>query len=155
MEAARAAPVASILVVTGADPAVAAHVQAWGGAHLVMAEDHAQGLSASLRAGVAALPADAAGALVLLGDMPLVPHAVLAPLVQVVSDGAPAAAPVWGGRLGNPVCLSASLFPQILALDGDRGARPILDALGKALARIPAPTDGVLIDVDRPQDLPS
>jgi len=152
LDAAFAAPVDSVRVVVGADPAVAAHAGARG-AKVVQAKDHALGLSASLRAGIAALPKDAAGALVLLGDMPLAPHAVLAPLVQAVGAGALAAAPVFEGRLGNPVALSAALFPKVMALEGDRGARALIEGLGEALARIPAPDPGVLYDVDRREDL--
>jgi molybdenum cofactor cytidylyltransferase len=153
LDAAFAAPVQAVWVVVGADPHVAAYA-ARRGARIAEAADHALGLSASLKAGIAALPRDAAGALILLGDMPLVPHAVLAPLVQAVLDGAPAAAPVRDGRQGNPAALSAALFPQILALEGDRGARAVLDGLGRALALVRAPDDGIFLDVDRPGDVP-
>jgi molybdenum cofactor cytidylyltransferase len=154
LDAAMAAPVMDLTVVVGADPAVAAHAASRCGARIVHAADHALGLSASLKAGIASLPADAAGVLVFLGDMPLVPQAVLRPLVQAVTDGAPAAVPVWQGRQGNPVALSARLFPQILALQGDRGARAVLDALGDELALVEAPDGGILLDVDRPGDVP-
>jgi molybdenum cofactor cytidylyltransferase len=152
LDAAFAAPVEAVLVVVGADPAVAARAEDRG-ARVVEVRDNALGLSASLKAGIAALPQDAAGALVLLGDMPQVPHTVLAPLVEAVASGASAAAPVFEGRLGNPVALSATLFPLVLALDGDRGARVLIEGLGEALVRIPAPHPGVLYDVDRPEDL--
>jgi molybdenum cofactor cytidylyltransferase len=152
LDAAFAAPVRAVHVVFGADPAVAAHAAARG-ARIVPAHDHALGLSASLRCGIAALPPDAAGALVLLGDMPQVPHAVLAPLVAAVEAGAPAAVPVFDGRIGNPAALAAALFPRVLALEGDRGARALIEGLGAGLVRIPAPDAGVLYDVDRPEDL--
>jgi molybdenum cofactor cytidylyltransferase len=152
LDAAFAAPVRSVLVVVGADPAVAIRAKARG-AQIVEAKDHALGLSASLKAGIAALPADAAGALVFLGDMPQVPHAVLAPLVEALQAGAVAAAPVYGEELGNPAALSAALFPKVLALQGDRGARVLIEGLGEWLVRVPAPDGGVLFDVDRREDL--
>jgi molybdenum cofactor cytidylyltransferase len=154
LDAAMAAPVMDVSVVVGADPAVAAHAASRCGARIVPAADHALGLSASLKAGIASLPEGATGALIFLGDMPLVPQAVLRPLVQAVTDGAPAAVPVWQGAQGNPVALSARLFPQILALEGDRGARSVLDGLGDQLARVQAPDGGILLDVDRPTDVP-
>jgi molybdenum cofactor cytidylyltransferase len=154
LDAAMAAPVMDISVVVGADPAVAFHAASRCGARIVHATDHALGLSASLKAGIAALPKDATGVLIFLGDMPLVPQAVLRPLVQAVMDGAPAAVPVWQGRQGNPVALSALLFPQILALEGARGARSVLDGLGDQLALVEAPDGGILLDVDRPGDVP-
>ncbi|HEY4031044.1 MAG TPA: nucleotidyltransferase family protein [Caulobacteraceae bacterium] len=152
LDAALAAPVQAVHVIVGADPAVIARARARG-VHIVEAKDHALGLSASLRAGVAALPKDAAGALVLLGDMPEVPHAVLRPLVEAVQAGALAAVPVFEGKVGNPAALSAALFPKVLTLQGDRGARALIEGLGEALVRVPAPDAGVLYDVDRPEDL--
>ena len=152
LDAAFAAPVERVHVVVGADPDVADYVQRRG-AEIIQAKDYALGLSASLRAGIAALPEDAAGALVLLGDMPKVPHAVLEPLVAAIASGAPAAAPVFEGKLGNPVALSSAVFPEVLALEGDRGARALIEGLGDALVRVQAPDAGILYDVDRPEDL--
>jgi molybdenum cofactor cytidylyltransferase len=152
--AALAAPARAVHVVVGADPKVETYLQGRPQLTLVRARDHALGLSASLKAGLTSLRADASGAMVFLGDMPLVPHIVLEPLAAALERGAPAAVPVFEGRLGNPAALSATLFPQIMALQGDRGARGLLEALGEALERIPAPDAGVLLDVDRPADLP-
>jgi molybdenum cofactor cytidylyltransferase len=152
LDAAFAAPVQAVHVVVGADPAVAAHARARGAA-IVEAEDHALGLSASLKAGLAALPMGAAGVLVFLGDMPLVPHDVLASLIEALAGGAVAAVPVFENRIGNPAALSARLFPDLLALEGDRGARALIEGLGEAVVRIPAPDAGILFDVDRQDDL--
>lgn len=155
LAAAFAAPVRSVTVVTGAD---AARVEAAARAfnpdlRIVHAPDYAEGMGASLRTGIASLPADAAGAFVFLGDMPRVPHALPDALAQALGAGAPAAAPVFRGRRGNPVLLGRELFPQLLELKGDEGARRALQGLGDRLALIDAPDDGVLFDVDEPKDL--
>jgi molybdenum cofactor cytidylyltransferase len=156
-----AAPARSVTLVTGADAeAVAAAARAFAGKvgqggrlKIVHAADYAEGMAHSLRAGIAALPPDAAGAFVFLGDMPRVPRGVLAPMAEAVRAGAPAAAPVFDGRRGNPVLIARALFPQLLALTGDAGARRILDGLGERLALVAAPDDGVLFDVDQRSDL--
>ncbi|MBW8813596.1 MAG: nucleotidyltransferase family protein [Caulobacterales bacterium] len=155
LAAARAAPVDLVVVVTGADAeAVAAAARAADpAARLVHAPDHAEGMAASLRTGVAAVPPGLAGAFVFLGDMPRVPHAVLAPMAEAVRAGALAAAPTFAGRRGNPVLLASALFPQVAGLRGDQGARPILERLGAGLVLVDAPDDGVLFDVDAPGDL--
>ncbi|MES3030424.1 MAG: nucleotidyltransferase family protein [Pseudomonadota bacterium] len=161
LDAAFAAPVARVIVVTGADgEAVAEVARAFARRkaqtarlHVVHADDHAQGMGASLRRGAAELPADCAGVFVLLGDMPRVPHAVLAPLAEAVRAGAPAAAPVFAGQRGHPALIGAELLPGLLALTGDAGARSILKDLGERLARVAAPDDGVLFDVDERGDL--
>ena len=150
-----AAPVRSVTVVIGADaPAVAAAARAFDRrAVIVHAPDYAEGMGASLRTGIASLPADAAGAFVFLGDMPRVPTGVLRRMAQAVEAGAEAAAPIFQGRRGNPVLLGRALFPRLLALTGDAGARGVLQDLGERLALIEAPDDGVLFDVDTPADL--
>ena len=161
LAAAFAAPVRTVTVVTGAHrPAVAAAAQAFAAAHglqarlrIVHAPDHALGLSASIRAGVAALPPDADGAFLFLGDMPRSPHAVLAPLAAALAEGAQAAAPCFAGRRGHPVLVSKALLPRLLALEGDRGAGGLLQDLGEGVALVDAPDDGVCFDVDEPGDL--
>jgi molybdenum cofactor cytidylyltransferase len=161
LAAAFAAPARAVTLVTGAQAgAVAAAARAFaaragvsGRLTIAHAADFAEGMGASLRAGAAALPADAGGVFVFLGDMPRVPAAVLQPLADAVSAGAPAAAPQFAGRRGNPVLLGAALIPALRALTGDQGAREILRGLGERLALVEAPDDGVLFDVDRPGDL--
>ena len=155
LAAAFAAPVRDVTVVIGADAdAVAAAAHGFDPRVLIVhAHDYAEGMGASLRAGVASLPADAAGAFVFLGDMPRVPTALLGPMAEAVRGGALAAAPVFRGQRGNPVLLAGDLFPQLLTLTGDAGARGVLQRLGDRLALIESPDDGVLFDVDRPSDL--
>jgi molybdenum cofactor cytidylyltransferase len=155
LAAARAAPVQSITVVTGADEAaVGACARAFDPEiRLAHAYDHAEGLAASLRTGIASLPEEASAVFVFLGDMPRVPRGVLPPLAEAVANGAAAAAPTFGGARGNPVVLSRSVFGEIAALRGDVGAKAVLERLGPRLALVEAPDDGVLFDVDRPEDL--
>ena len=155
LAAARAAPVRAVTGVTGAGAeAVAAAAQAFDPAiRIVHAADHAEGMAASLRAGVAALPADVGAAFLFLGDMPRVPLGVLAPLAEAIGGGASAAAPVFQGRRGHPVVLGRELFAAVAELTGDAGARPLLAGLGARLALVEASDDGVLFDVDRPADL--
>jgi molybdenum cofactor cytidylyltransferase len=158
--AAFAAPARTVSVVWGADDGVQDAARAYAdkaGAsdrlRLIHASGYAAGLSASLIAGIAAMPADAEGAFVFLGDMPRVPRAVLEPLAQALGEGAEAAAPVFEGQRGHPVLFSAALFPQMLNLAGDQGAGGLLRALGEAVVRVAAADDGVLYDVDRREDL--
>ena len=153
--AARAAPVRSVTVVTGAGAdAVSAAARAFDPAiRIVHAADHAEGMAASLRAGVVTLPVDADAAFLFLGDMPHVPHGVLDPLAEAIRGGARAAAPVFQGKRGHPVVLSRALFAAVGELTGDTGARPLLAGLGARLVLVEAPDDGVLFDVDTPADL--
>jgi molybdenum cofactor cytidylyltransferase len=162
LAAALDSPAEAVLLITGAEgPAVAAAGRALaerrgqgGRLRCLLNADHAQGLSTSLKAGLAALPDEAAGVLVFLGDMPLVPPGLADRLAAALASGALAAAPVSQGRRGNPVAVSRALFPALWAISGDQGARPVLDTLGDRLVLIATDDDGVLLDVDRPEDLP-
>jgi molybdenum cofactor cytidylyltransferase len=160
LAAAFAAPARSVTVVTGADARVAAAAADFAARRaapsrlrLVHAADHALGLSASLKAGLQALPPDAGGVFVFLGDMPRVPAATLPLLAAAVSKGALAAAPAFEGRRGHPVLFARGLFEPLLALDGDEGARSILSRLGARLIEVPCPDPGILLDIDHPTDL--
>ncbi len=148
VDAARAAGL-PLLLVTGANRAA---VEAAAGAvPSIHAENWADGLSASLRAGLLAAPAGWAGVLVLLADMPLVRPATLAALAAALRLGAPAVVPVHGGRRGNPCGFARGAFPRLLALSGDRGARALLGPLGAVEVAVDDP--GILADFDRPEDL--
>ena len=161
LAAAFAAPVERVTLVTGAHAeviAACAHAFAEGRPDadrlsIVHAPGHAEGLAASLRAGIQSLPEDAGGMLLYLGDMPGVPSAIAQPLAEALASGAAAAAPCHGGRRGHPVAISRVLFPELLELTGDRGAAQVLAGLGEALALVETSDLGVLYDVDTREDL--
>ncbi len=123
---------------------------------LVRARDHAAGLSASLRCGVAsAREAAAQAALVCLGDMPLVRTATLDRLIAALDDDARALAclPTLHGRRGNPVLWRSTLFDALQALSGDRGGRPLLSRHAAAVREVAVEDPGVLEDFDTPERL--
>ena len=116
--------------------------------------DYADGLSTSLKAGIAAVPADADGAIVCLGDMPQV-RATLIDRLIAAFDPARAAlivVPTIEGKRGNPVLWSRRFFPELAALEGDVGARHLIATYGEALTEVPADA-AALIDIDTPEAL--
>ena len=148
--AACSAPVERVILVTGADAlAVKAHARTLSPSlEIVHAPDWADGVSASLKRGVAAA-GEVDGVFVFLADMPRIPHAILPALAQVVEHGAPASAPVHKGQRGHPALLGRPVLAQISLLTGDRGAASLL---GQA-SLVETGDDGVLFDVDtRPTD---
>jgi molybdenum cofactor cytidylyltransferase len=149
------APVRTVTVVTGADPKVGPAARAFASGlgqserlRLVHARDHAQGMAASLRAGIASLPPDASGAFVFLGDMPHIPATILPVLAAALASGAHAAAPHFEGRRGHPVLFARRLFDDLLALEGDEGAKTVLASRGVRLALVASQDAGVLFDID-------
>ncbi len=85
------------------------------------------GQSSSLRAGVAAV-AEADAAIVLLSDQPLLRASTIALLIDTYRrTSAVLVAPRYGGRRGNPVLFDRSLFKALQAIEGDRGAREVIE----------------------------
>lgn len=121
---------------------------------LVHAPDHTHGLSASLRAGIGAARAGHAGAaLICLGDMPLVPTGLLDRMIAAHDGSHPSAVTVHhGGRRGHPVLWDERMFPELLRIGGDRGARDLLHRMGPDLLRLPAGPE-IHEDFDTPERL--
>jgi molybdenum cofactor cytidylyltransferase len=113
--------------------------------------EFASGLASSLKEGVAALPSDAAGALILLGDMPGVTSADLDRLIAAfqAAGAVPVVRATHKGKRGNPVLLPRAMFPAVATLEGDTGARHLVEAEGLAVVDVEI-GEGASIDVDTP-----
>ena len=153
-EAIAAAPLAGTVCVVGhqADEVR----QALQGLDLEFVEnpDFAAGLSTSLKAGIAALPPEAAGALVCLGDMPAVAASDLAHMVEIFreSGGSSVVRATHNGKRGNPVLMPRALFADVTAITGDTGARHIIEAGAAPIVDVEIGSAASL-DIDTPQDL--
>jgi molybdenum cofactor cytidylyltransferase len=144
----KAAGLSPLLVTGGHAEAVRAVAP---GIPAVHATAHAEGLAESLKAGLAAAPANWRAALIILGDMPYVQVETLRRLADALAEGAAAVVPVQASRRGNPAGFARTAWPSLMALTGDQGARPILDSLGAI--EIPVEDPGIHRDLDRPEDL--
>jgi molybdenum cofactor cytidylyltransferase len=115
----------------------------------------AQGLSTSLKAGLKALPAEADGAIVCLGDMPQVDAGLIDSLLDAFdpAKGALIVIPTIEGKRGNPVVWSRRFFSELMALDGDVGARHLIARYGEAMVEVPVVGGAALTDVDTPEAL--
>ncbi len=115
--------------------------------------DWAQGQSSSVKAGLAALPANVGAALFLLADQPGVTPAVVDALIERHRSAlAPVVWPEYEGRRGNPALFDRVTFPDLLRLSGDMGGRPVLQAYAGRAERAPVADPGVLFDIDTPGD---
>ncbi len=150
-QASRARPV---IVITGHEHDAIAALSAGQGVSAIHNADYRTGLAGSLKTGMAALPATCAGALILLADMPLVRTKTLDALIAAFEADPDCAAlvPVCEGRRGNPVLLTRRLIPQIEALEGDRGAGPLLRERAD-IREVAVDDPGIHLDADTPQAL--
>jgi molybdenum cofactor cytidylyltransferase len=112
------------------------------------------GLGASLAAGVEA-SADADGWLVALADMPFIRDETILAIRAAIEEGASIAAPVHhaSGTRGHPVGFAGALRRELLALQGDEGARSVLARHRDAVRLVSVDDIGILRDIDRPEDL--
>lgn len=117
----------------------------------------ANGLSTSLICGLNALPDDCDGALVLLGDMPGVSTALADKLIASFDPGENRAICVATrhGKRGNPVLWARRFFPEMLAIEGDVGARNLIGTYGELVCEVEAADEGPLTDIDTPEALAS
>jgi molybdenum cofactor cytidylyltransferase len=117
--------------------------------------DFAEGLASSVKAGIAAAPADADGAVICLGDMPLIDAHLIDRLIGAFAPdgGNLIAVPVSDGRRGNPVLWSRRFFNELMTLDGDIGARHLIAKHGEAVAEVPVEGHGAFLDIDTPEAL--
>jgi len=154
-DAALASQAESVVVVTGHDSARVRQTLAGRNVKVVENAEYAAGLSASLRAGLAALPPDVDGAVFLLGDMPRVTSAHVDRLIAAFNpdEGRAICVPTWRAKRGNPVLWSARFFPEMRTLEGDTGARSLLRTHAEQVCEVEMGDDGVLVDVDTPEAL--
>jgi molybdenum cofactor cytidylyltransferase len=154
-EAALASKARPVVVVTGHQSETIADALRDLPLQFVHNPDFADGLSTSLRTGLAALPDDIDGAVVTLADMPQVDAALIDRLIAAydAEKGALIAVPVIDGKRGNPVLWSRRFFPELMALSGDVGARHLIAKYPEAVVEVPMTGQGALVDVDTPDAL--
>lgn len=111
---------------------------------VVVNPEYALGQSTSLRCGVNSLPPETEAAILLLGDQPGVSAEMIDALRREWSQSrAPVVAPRYRGGIGNPVLFARSVFPELRAVEGDTGAKPIVHAHRRA-------GDLRLVPIDQP-----
>jgi molybdenum cofactor cytidylyltransferase len=154
VDAMLASRAASVIVVTGhqADAvrtALAERPVIW--AHN---PDYASGLSSSLAAGLAALPEDAEGVVIGLGDMPRITAAQIDRLIAAFNplEGRAICVPTVRGKRGNPVLFATRFVPEMREIGGDVGARHLLGEHAEEVVEIEL-DDGALLDIDTPEAL--
>ncbi|WP_339672381.1 nucleotidyltransferase family protein [Dasania marina] len=154
IQAALTAQLQNIIVVTGHE--ADAVVQATQGlaVRCVHNPNFVSGMASSLRCGLQALesndqPID--GAIMLLGDMPLVSGADIKKLLAAFSNNDQIIAPYYQGKRGNPVLWGSDYFAEIKQLSGDSGAKALLTRHANNMIKVPVDHQGIFADIDSPE----
>jgi molybdenum cofactor cytidylyltransferase len=117
-----------------------------------MFQGAARGMGATLAHGVGQARA-ADGWVIALADMPRISPDTIRKVIAALEEGALIAAPVHRGERGHPVGFGSQLRDELLALDGDHGARAVLDRHLDAAVLIECDDRGALYDIDRKADI--
>ncbi|HRP76047.1 MAG TPA: molybdopterin-binding/glycosyltransferase family 2 protein [Rhodocyclaceae bacterium] len=154
VNAALASRAASVTVVTGHQAEAVEAALAGRHVSYVHNPDFGAGLSTSLRRGVAALPQSAAATVVLLGDMPWITADHVDRIIDAFDPADPTiVVPERDGRRGNPILWPREFFAAMQTIEGDRGARGLLDRHPERIRRISIEDDAIFIDIDSPDEL--
>jgi molybdenum cofactor cytidylyltransferase len=147
VEGVLAGGVDSVWVVTGPDGGPIEAALAGLDVQIVVNPAPEEGQAGSVRAGIAALPAPVDTALIALGDQPaLEPSIIPALLAARRTSTRPIVAPRYRDGQGNPVVFKREIFPELLRLTGDQGARPVIQ-------KEPARVEWVELDLPMPPDV--
>jgi molybdenum cofactor cytidylyltransferase len=112
-----------------------------------------EGLSTSLKAGLAGVAHDFPSAMFLLGDQPMVTAALIDLLLRRFAQSEKSiCVPAHRGTRGNPVLFASSHYPAILRLSGDTGARDLITAHPEQVLAVEVPDPRIFLDIDRRED---
>jgi molybdenum cofactor cytidylyltransferase len=154
-EQALASKASDVIVVTGHQAAEVEKALAGLKVKFVRNPDFAAGIASSVKAGIAGVPQDADGAVVCLGDMPLIDASLIDRLIEAFAPdrGQLIVVPVSDSRRGNPVLWSRRFFDELMTLDGDIGARHLIAKHGETVAEVAVEGGGAFLDIDTPDAL--
>jgi molybdenum cofactor cytidylyltransferase len=144
---------AEIILVTGGSAEAVAETVADLPVHVVENPEYRDGQSTSLIRGLQAVSASVDGVLFLLGDQPEVDGSVLDALINAYeTTGGPIVQPVYGETPANPVIFARSLFPELLGVTGDEGARAVVKRHQSEIVPAPFPDRQPPGDIDTEED---
>ena len=150
----RGSKVAEIVVVLGHQAEIIEKQLGFKKLKVVVNESYQQGMATSLRTGLAALSSEMNAALIVLADQPFVRPATLKQLMdQYRKSNAQIVIPMYKGFRGNPVLLDHSVFPEVMALNGDIGCRALFGNHLEGIVKVSVEDLGILLDLDSKDDL--
>ncbi len=152
-EAALASRCREVVVVLGTDADIYRPLLDGLAVRVAENPDSQEGMGSSIRIGVEAVAPEARGLLLLLADQPFVTAEAIDRLIETaVNDGRRIVASAYAGTVGPPVYFDRALFLELLTLEGDRGARSVIEAYPEEGVAVPLP-ESVVADIDTPDDL--
>jgi len=141
-----------VIVVTGASSSEIGAALRGLGIRIVPYNGPVVGMGHSIACSVGAVSESASGFLIALGDMPDVLPRTVQSLVETQSPGR-IVVPRFQGQPGHPVVFGSQFRCDLEGLDGDEGAKRILQANLERVVWMDVDDAGILRDYDEPSDL--
>jgi 4-nitrophenyl phosphatase len=121
--------------------------------HIVLNPNWRDGVSASVRAGLAALQDEVPAALFILGDQPgITPDLIESLIARFRETNAPIVEPRFHEQPGTPALFAREMFKELAQLTGDRGGRPLVNKYADRVAVVQVRDVSTLKDIDTPED---
>ena len=140
-----------VVVISQAAPMDAVPLISHANVRAVVNRDPSRGMFSSIQCGLSVARADAI--VVLPADMPFVQPATVSLVVRTCVEAGRVVVPVFNGRRGHPIGIPGGLRDGLLMMPPDRSLKDALAALGEELLLVDVNDEGVVRDVDRPEDL--
>jgi molybdenum cofactor cytidylyltransferase len=121
---------------------------------VVINEEYEKGMSSSLKKGVLNISKDSEAFAIFLADMPLIKEESIEKVINEFNErSCLIVAPIFNKVIGHPVIFHRNLIPEIINLEGDIGAKKVIEKYKDEACFIEIDDEGVLIDIDAPKDL--
>ena len=145
------AAVGRVIAVTGRDERLMRVLDDCG-CQVIVNERALEGMGTSIGAGVGA-SRTAEGWIIALGDMPFIDSTTIKKIKLAVAEGATIAVPTHEGKRGHPVGFARQYGSVLSALEGDTGAKAIIDANIASARMVEVSDAGIFADIDVVGDL--
>jgi molybdenum cofactor cytidylyltransferase len=120
--------------------------------YLVINDDFKTGIASSIATGVKAVSESAEALLLMLADQPLITERYIDRMIKAWSESKTSiVCSEFANTVGPPVIFPSAYFPELSQLEGDKGARPLLELHAENVIRLPF--EGAAMDIDVPADL--
>ena len=121
---------------------------------VVYNKDAEKGISTSVKVGIECVDRRSEAAVIGLADKPLVRTSSIDSLIDAHRRSpAEIIVPVYKGKRGNPILFRRELFQELRRLEGDIGAKPLIEGGKYRIEEVPVDDVGVLFDIDTPEDM--
>ena len=153
LDALRRTDLDEVVVVLGAESEKVRREVKFEGEKVVLNRAFADGMSTSLKLGLKSVNRLSEAVVVALGDQPFLSPSTVDRMVEAYLERRPPiVVPVVGGVRGNPVLFAKSVFPDVMKIEGDVGAKSVVEGYGDRVLELSVQDSGVLFDIDTPAD---